>query len=381
MSSTGKVFFSDIDTLHSFQATESTRAPTVEKTNFPDDEDVIGMTTYRSTHADYLFVNDYGIHVYDEEFQYRGRIDCSIRNEGPIALLQTSSPDFPWGALAVRLDGSDVESGYDTFPEEDYDDAPGVAIGSLGDALWSLGIEPNTEFTPRDISCDPCYKPICRSCNGNGFCPHDEDNGRLAAEDRLCQCLPGYTGQDCEETMCQDDCSEHGSCVGPNMCECQEGWTGPLCSILAVTPKSEIDTTDSDGNSPAIWVSSSSPNQSRIITTSKSEKSAGINVFDLQGTLLQHTPAKSPTMLNVIYDFKAGNRTVDILFTDGLIRGALWYNPDRNSELMICQLLICAAACSKSIQQVFSSLWNIHGLTMMGNSSWKIFIRPRKTTP
>ena len=41
-----------------------------------------------------------------------------------------------------------------------------------------------------------------------------------------CICYEGWTGENCEQFVCFNDCSDRGKCVGPNQCSCRQGWTG-----------------------------------------------------------------------------------------------------------------------------------------------------------
>ena len=65
-------------------------------------------------------------------------------------------------------------------------------------------------------------------CSGNGECRMD------VVDSFYCVCDPGFTGELCQTNMCVGvDCSGNGRCVvGVNnfTCECAHGFTGPLCS-------------------------------------------------------------------------------------------------------------------------------------------------------
>ncbi|KAF2788243.1 thermostable phytase [Melanomma pulvis-pyrius CBS 109.77] len=304
VSTTGKVFFADRDTLYSFQAIKSTEAPKIESLSLPDDEEIYGLVTYRSTLVDYLFVSNMGIEVYNEKHQHQGSIEFDMDLEGSMAILQTGSPDFPFGVIAVEMDKDEVNS------------PSGIAIGELGDALQTLGIESNAKFDPKHVPCHPCKNTICDACAGNGFCLYDEGKNEKIQQTKqtLCQCLPGSAGYDCRTIVCQNNCSDHGQCVGPNTCKCHSGWRGSVCSVLSVESKYEIETHGCNAGDPAAWISSTSPGESRVITTTTSTRGAGFNVFDPKGKILQHTLAEKPSGVNIVYNFKAGNRNVDLLF-------------------------------------------------------------------
>jgi 3-phytase len=93
-----------------------------------------------------------------------------------------------------------------------------------------------------------------------------------------------------------------------------------------VYPKYETEENGKDGDDPAVWISPSNPELSRVITTTKSEAGAGFAVFDLTGKKLQHYPGGEPNNVDVIYGFKLGNnRTVDLTFAACREDNTLWY--------------------------------------------------------
>lgn len=133
---------------------------------------------------DYLFVSNMGIEVYNEKHQHQGSIKFDIDLEGSMAILQTGSPDFPFGVIAVETDKVEANSYVDKISEEGYDSPSGIAIGELGDALRTLGIEPNAKFDPKHVPCHPCKNTICDACAGNGFCLHDEGKERTFSKQK-----------------------------------------------------------------------------------------------------------------------------------------------------------------------------------------------------
>ncbi|OSS46739.1 hypothetical protein B5807_08826 [Epicoccum nigrum] len=81
-----------------------------------------------------------------------------------------------------------------------------------------------------------------------------------------------------------------------------------------IKAKYETEANGGDGDDPAIWIHPTQPDQSRIITTTKSQGGEGFGVFDLQGKLLQHSSASEPNNVDVIYGLPIGNRTVDLAY-------------------------------------------------------------------
>jgi len=77
-------------------------------------------------------------------------------------------------------------------------------------------------------------------CSGHGVCIADES----------CQCLLGYSGQQCETTSCSgvpsndpSVCSGHGVCIALDTCSCDATHAGDNCEFLA----SEVPTVSSWG--------------------------------------------------------------------------------------------------------------------------------------
>ncbi|KAI8265434.1 3-phytase [Colletotrichum sp. SAR11_239] len=284
--------------VYVFDLTESTTNPEVTKIGEAE-EDVTGVAVYtssasNSTGQEYLFVaQENAVAVYEYPFKLLGTIKLTgledIEVQG-LSIYQGATSKYPSGALAFAIEADDVA---------------GFGLMSLDGVLTELGISVNKEYDPRtQVGCRTRSK-ICDAWPGNGYC---EENALG------CACFAGFTGDKCDAFQCTDNCSGRGECVGPNQCKCQDGWGGLHCSFLLVQPSYETDQNGADGDDPAIWISPEGADKSLIITTTKSTQGAGLGVFDLTGKLLQTIYAAEPNNVDMIYNFQAGNRTVDLAF-------------------------------------------------------------------
>ena len=298
----GTVYFSAEDQpLFAFKASESPQAPKI--TTILDKISSVGLAIYHSSSQEFLFVaHEESLSVYDDKLNKRasvklaGASDLSV--QGGLSILQSSFMDHPAGAFALAFEGED--------------DA-GVAVGSLKDILSTANIRFNTEFDPSKITCRRCIQPISRRCSNNGY-----------LRGNTCQCLVGFGGHDCSNITCQNSCSGHGSCTRPNICRCARGWAGPDCSFKALQAKYETDANGGDGDDPTIWFHPTRPDQSRIVTTTKSEEGAGFAVFDLRGKFLQRIAGEEPNNVDIISNFTVGTGTVDLTFAACRGDNTLW---------------------------------------------------------
>lgn len=288
------VYFSndDQDTVYAIDAAESTTAPTVREAGSASD-DVTGLAIYTGTSSDYLLValSDV-VEVYSNDFELLGSmvldeaLDAEIQG---LAVYQGTTDLCPAGCLTYAIES---------------EEGVAFAISSLEDAFDALDLDLNTKYDPRSKR-HHSKETICRRCSYSGFCQNDKSP---------CDCFDGFTGKSCKAVTCTDNCSGHGKCVGPNVCRCDAGWGGLQCSFLLVQPEVETDAYGADGDDPAIWISPNSLDQSRVLTTTKSEEGAGIAVFDLDGNLQQVLSAGEPNNVDVIYSFTIGNRSVDLAY-------------------------------------------------------------------
>merc|ERR1711968_39598 len=63
---------------------------------------------------------------------------------------------------------------------------------------------------------------VARECSDLGVC------NRTTYK---CECKLGYTGPNCSEVECVNECNGRGDCIRGRGCQCYSGYTGPDCSI------------------------------------------------------------------------------------------------------------------------------------------------------
>ncbi|RYP42326.1 hypothetical protein DL767_000248 [Monosporascus sp. MG133] len=293
------VFFSGDDdpTVYAFGAEESSSTPSI-RIHGKGDDDVTGLAVYIGRKSDYLIVAQKdAAAVYDVYFNLLGSFivtgDEDIEVQG-LSFYQGATQHYPAGFLAYAIES---ETG------------AGFGVSSLDTAFNALNLEVNTGYSPRGRPCRP-QTPICASCNNSGFC---EASSRLVGG-AACSCFAGFGGSNCSTFSCRNECSGRGKCVGANQCECEEGWGGLYCAFKIVKPVAETEANGGDGDDPAIWISPVDKAESRIITTTKSGIGTGLGIFDLGGSLLQTIAAGEPNNVDVIYGFRAGERTIDLVY-------------------------------------------------------------------
>lgn len=296
--------------LYSFDVTESTQAPELAVVGKADDT-LTGVAVYHSKGSanDYLFVAlENVVSVYEYPWNLVGTLELAgledIEVEA-LSMYQAATSLYPSGILAYAAEADDFE---------------GFGFSSLEGVLQELDLETNAEYDPRELTSCRKPSPISEQCSHHGF---------YSSETSTCDCFAGSAGERCEEITCEDDCSGHGTCVGPNLCRCEAGWGGLHCAFLLVEPKYETEANGVDGDDPAIWISPIARDASRIVTTTKSQSGAGLGVFDLTGQLLQVHPAAQPNNVDMIYSFQAGNRTVDLAYAACRADNTLWYGGRR----------------------------------------------------
>ncbi|KAI2602441.1 3-phytase [Hypoxylon sp. NC1633] len=286
----------DNPAVYTFRAAEKTLAPQISVLGEADD-DVTGLAAYIGQKSDYLLVAQADVvAVYDPSFTLLGSMkltgDEDIEIQG-LNVYQAPTENYPDGVVTYAVE-SDLGTGF--------------AASSIGAAFNELDLDLNTAYNPRKSA--NLSSLVCSECSFNGFCKRASKQSCSLS----CSCFAGFKGPKCADFTCRKACSDHGQCVGANLCACDDGWGGLYCAFKVVQAVAETDANGGDGDDPAIWISAVDKAKSRIITTTKSEEGAGFGVFDLSGRMVQTVEAAEPNNVDVIYGFQAGNRTVDLVY-------------------------------------------------------------------
>ena len=296
----------DGEKLWYFDLVESTEAPELGVLGEAGDS-LTGVAVYatRPNSSDVLFVAlDDVMEVYEHPWTHVGTINLIGLEDieaKSLSMYQAPTEKYPLGALAYAIEA---------------DGWAGFGLSSLESVFEAFNIQPNTDFDPRNyVGKCRSKSPISEECSFHGFYTKDSET---------CDCFAGSIGDKCDGISCEDDCSGHGTCAGPNLCKCGQGWGGLHCSFKVVEPDYETEANGVDGDDPAIWFSREAEELSRVVTTTKSEEGAGFAVFDLKGKLLQTLEAAQPNNVDIIFGFGAGNRTVDLAYAACRGDNTLW---------------------------------------------------------
>jgi 3-phytase len=85
-----------------------------------------------------------------------------------------------------------------------------------------------------------------------------------------------------------------------------------LQTAIQIHPRAATPPVPYDADDPAIWVHPSDPTKSVILGTDKDKVDGGLHVWDLQGNKAQVVKLPRPNNVDVRYDFKLGDRSVDV---------------------------------------------------------------------
>jgi 3-phytase len=309
-SSTRTVLFSgDGDSnIYTFGAVESTQVPNITILGVAE-IGVTGLAVYVGKTSDYLLVGQKNtIAFYNESFSVLGSVtltgDDDIEIQG-LNIYQGETQSYPTGIVTYALKS---HSG------------TGFGLSSLEEAFDHFDLQFHTGYNPRKTG-PKLESKVCSRCNFNGFCGRSTHPSGLSS----CLCFAGFTGDTCISYTCRGNCSGNGRCVGANQCNCDEGWGGLYCAFKVVKAVAETDATGGDGDDPAIWISPVNKAMSRIITTIKSDNGAGFGVFDLTGKKIQTMTAAKPNNVDVIYNFRAGDKVIDLVYAACRKDNTLWY--------------------------------------------------------
>jgi len=160
-------------------------------------------------------------------YRYTVEIPVAYRN-GPVAIgLGTFIRNYSGHIRGAR-------AYFDNVYLSDASGNPFVATGDgIGDACDNC---PNASNYSQIDSDDDGLSDACDRCLPGACEPH----GSCINETGVCDCEPGYGGEDCNTWVgipCPNDCSGTGTCDDTTgLCSCDPGWDGDDCSVFVGIP-------------------------------------------------------------------------------------------------------------------------------------------------
>ncbi|CAH1273220.1 TNC [Branchiostoma lanceolatum] len=145
---------------------------------------------------------------------------------GPDGTLHGDAPSFAesWRIITTHH-GSGLLGSWSwdssNFHPDDVAEETCAQLGLSGvlleECIFDVVITNDTTFSQQEV-----FKLGCPSqCSGRGRCVNN-----------TCECMPGWSGPDCDVGNCTDCSAEHGKCV-LGFCQCEPGWEGTSCSQRA----------------------------------------------------------------------------------------------------------------------------------------------------
>lgn len=111
-----------------------------------------------------------------------------------------------------------------------------ATVGLPVERVCCVRVVPATEVIPEDEVAytwtEVYYRPVDESeetCKNGGEI-------RMSNFQPVCQCTPGYSGESCEQSLCERGCDHGSTCVGADLCsECPAGtgWEGANCGTAS----------------------------------------------------------------------------------------------------------------------------------------------------
>ncbi len=151
-----------------------------------------------------------------EQYSLAGSFIDDNMMEGSLTVsLSPTDCDNPqnFSFVATRVLPDDFDQDGFTVEEGDCNDQD-PAINPAMVEICGDGLDNNCD----GVVDEGCANECNPECSPHGTC----NNG-------VCECAPGYTGDQCQFSECNPECSPHGTCNN-GICECDSGFTGPDCS-------------------------------------------------------------------------------------------------------------------------------------------------------
>jgi alpha-tubulin suppressor-like RCC1 family protein len=158
-------------------------------------------------------------------------VSVSKNIAGHAVALSTAGVAYGWGLNTYGQIGDTTTTSPRTTPTfMNVDPSTGLQLPlTSGNSIVGLAAgNYHTLILVNGTFCNGILSTDTLVCAGRGICVDND----------ICSCYPGFTGNNCQISICFNTlststsvCSGNGTCVANNTCVCRQGYTGAMCAM------------------------------------------------------------------------------------------------------------------------------------------------------